>query len=61
MLDKIKALQEEIKTSIASSLEEVDELRIKYISKKGSINKLLPILKMFQLNRKKKLEKPSTI
>ena len=40
MLDKIKALQEEIKESVASTIEEVDELRIKYISKKGSINKL---------------------
>ena len=38
MLDKIKALQEEIDKIVASSKEEVEELRIKYISKKGANN-----------------------
>jgi phenylalanyl-tRNA synthetase alpha chain len=40
MLDKIKALQEEIDAIVASSKEEVEELRIKYISKKGLIGQL---------------------
>jgi len=40
MLDKIKALQEEIKQLIANSAEEAEHLRIKYLSKKGIISEL---------------------
>ncbi len=57
MLEKIKALQEEIKTAAASSLEEVDELRIKYISKKGSINKLFTDFKNVPAEQKKEVGK----
>ena len=53
MLDKIKALQEEIEKIVASSLEEVDELRIKYISKKGSINQLFADFKYVPAEQKK--------
>lgn len=35
MLEKIKALREEIASATASSLEEVEQLRIKYLSKKA--------------------------
>lgn len=41
MLDKIKALKEEISTVTASTPAEVEELRIKYLSKKGSISLLM--------------------
>ena len=41
MLDKINALKEEISASVASNLQEVEELRIKYLSKKGSISLLM--------------------
>ena len=41
MLDKISALKEEIKAAVASSPSEVEELRIKYLSKKGSISQLM--------------------
>jgi phenylalanyl-tRNA synthetase alpha chain len=57
MLDKIKALQKEIKTAVASNLEEVDELRIKYISKKGSINKLFADFKNVPFEQKKEVGK----
>jgi phenylalanyl-tRNA synthetase alpha chain len=40
MLDRIKALQEEISAITASTVDEIDELRIKYISKKGKVNQL---------------------
>lgn len=57
MLDRIKALQEEISTTVASTLEEVDELRIKYISKKGSINQLFADFKNVPGNQKKEVGK----
>ncbi|HCE56375.1 MAG TPA: phenylalanine--tRNA ligase subunit alpha, partial [Prolixibacteraceae bacterium] len=40
MLEKIKALQEEIEKAAASTKDEVEELRLKFISKKGSISQL---------------------
>ena len=53
MLEKIKALQSELEKIVASSLEEVDELRIKYISKKGSINQLFTDFKYVPAEQKK--------
>lgn len=53
MLDKIKALQEEIEKIVASNKEEVDELRIKYISKKGSISQLFADFKNVPAEQKK--------
>ncbi|MDE6801423.1 MAG: phenylalanine--tRNA ligase subunit alpha, partial [Muribaculaceae bacterium] len=41
MLDKIKSLREEIETLQASNAEEVEQLRIKYLSKKGSVSLLM--------------------
>jgi len=40
MLNKIKALKEEIEQASVSAKEEVEELRIKYISKKGLVGQL---------------------
>ncbi len=57
MLDKIKALQEEIGAIVASTLEEVDELRIKYISKKGSISQLFDDFKTVPAEQKKEIGK----
>uniref|UniRef100_UPI0032179384 phenylalanine--tRNA ligase subunit alpha n=1 Tax=uncultured Draconibacterium sp. TaxID=1573823 RepID=UPI0032179384 len=55
MLDKIKALQEEIEKVVASSKEEVEELRIKYISKKGSISQLFNDFKTVPPEQKKEV------
>ncbi len=55
MLDKIKALQEEIGSAVASSLEEVEELRIKYISKKGKVNQLFAAFKDVPAEQKKEV------
>ncbi len=41
MLDKINAIREELASAKASTLEEVEQLRIKYLSKKGSISQLM--------------------
>ena len=55
MLDKIKALQEEIDKVVASSKEEVEELRIKYISKKGQISQLFNDFKNVPPEQKKEV------
>ena len=57
MLDRIKALTEEIRAAAAKSLEEVEELRIKYISKKGSINQLFADFKNVPAEQKKEVGK----
>ena len=41
MLEKIEKLKEEIKAAAASTREEVEQLRIKYLSKKGAISTLM--------------------
>jgi phenylalanine--tRNA ligase, alpha subunit len=41
MLDRINALKEEIAACTASTPEEVEQLRIKYLSKKGSVSALM--------------------
>ena len=41
MLEKINALKEEIASATASDLKGVEELRIKYLSKKGAISLLM--------------------
>ncbi|MDR1723610.1 MAG: phenylalanine--tRNA ligase subunit alpha [Tannerella sp.] len=41
MLDKIKDLLDEVKELKADSAEELEELRIKYLSKKGAISSLM--------------------
>lgn len=45
MQNRIKSLIEEIKTLRASSLDEVEALRIKYISKKGEVSKLVEVFR----------------
>lgn len=57
MLDKIKALKEEISAATANSMEEVEELRIKYMSKKGSINQLFADFKNVPAQQKKEVGK----
>ena len=57
MLEKIKALQNEITNAVVSSMEEVEELRIKYISKKGSISQLFDDFKDVSAEQKKEIGK----
>ncbi len=57
MLEKIKALQQELENATASTPEEVEELRIKYISKKGSVNQLFADFKNVPADQKKDVGK----
>lgn len=53
MLDKIKQLQEEVEALQASTKEQVEELRIKYVSKKGLLNQLFADFKTVPAEQKK--------
>ncbi len=55
MLEKIKALQEELEKMVVSGKEEVEELRLKYISKKGSISQLFEDFKNVSPEQKKEV------
>jgi phenylalanyl-tRNA synthetase alpha chain len=57
MLEKISALQQEIEKVTASSSDEVEALRIKYISKKGSVNQLFAEFKNVPNEEKKEVGK----
>lgn len=55
MLEKIDQLKEEISGVIAGSLEEVEQLRIKYLSKKGSISALMADFRNIPAEHKKEV------
>ena len=55
MLDKIKELQEELEKIVVSGKEEVEDLRLKYISKKGSISQLFEDFKNISPEQKKEV------
>ncbi len=57
MLEKIRALHQEIDAAEASTPEEVEEMRIKYISKKGVINQLFADFKHVPAEEKKAVGK----
>jgi phenylalanyl-tRNA synthetase alpha chain len=57
MLDRIHAIHQEIENLSASSIEEVENYRINYISKKGSINQLFNEFKNVPNNQKKDVGK----
>ncbi|MEE4286621.1 MAG: phenylalanine--tRNA ligase subunit alpha [Mariniphaga sp.] len=57
MFEKISALQQEIENATAKSMEEVEALRIKYISKKGSVNQLFAEFKNVPNEEKKEVGK----
>lgn len=57
MFDRIKVIQQEIENAIAESQEEVEQLRIKYLSKKGSISQLFADFKNVPNEQKKEVGK----
>lgn len=57
MLDKIKELNAEISGFIASTVEEVEQFRIKHLSKKGSISQLFDDFKHVAGEQKKEVGK----
>ena len=57
MLDNIRAMLDEIEALKAATKEEVEELRIRYVSKKGKINQLFAEFKDVQPELKKEVGK----
>ena len=55
LTDNIPALLEEVKRLDADSLEQLEELRIKYISKKGIIPQLITEFRSVEPERKREL------
>lgn len=55
MLEKINALKEEISAALASNQQEVEELRIKYLSKKGSISQLMADFRTVPVEMKREI------
>lgn len=54
MIAKINELLQEVEALTASNAEELEALRIKYLSKKGTINELMPTSVACPPNRKRK-------
>ncbi|MBP5365582.1 MAG: phenylalanine--tRNA ligase subunit alpha [Bacteroidales bacterium] len=55
MLDKIKALVEEVKALSAASAEQAEALRIKYLSKKGAVSALFDEFKNVPAEKKREV------
>src|SRR5665647_2974383 len=53
MLDRIRELQKEIEERAVHSAEELEELRIKYLSKKGEISRLMEDFRNVSADQKK--------
>ncbi len=55
MLDKINQLAEEIKSLVAATAEEAEQLRIKYLSKKGLVSQLFDEFKTIPNEQKREV------
>ena len=53
MLDRIRELQKEIEEIAVKTAEELEELRIKYLSKKGEISRLMEDFRNVSADQKK--------
>ena len=57
MIDKIKNMLQEVQGLKADSLEELDALRIKYLSKKGAISILMNDFRLVAVDKKREIGK----
>lgn len=57
MLEKIEKLLKEINTITAKNVDEVEQLRLKYLSKKGMINTLMVEFRNIPAEEKKSCRK----
>ena len=55
MLDKIKTIREEVENITAANKEAVEQLRIKYLSKKGEISELMADFRSVPADKKKEI------
>ena len=60
LLEKIEELLKEVDSLTAQNAEEVEQLRIKYLSKKGEINALMADFRNVPGDQKKRLVSKST-
>lgn len=60
MIEKINALREEIASCSASTPEEVEALRIKYLSKKGLVSALMADFRNVPADQKREVGQKST-
>ncbi|TAJ13260.1 phenylalanine--tRNA ligase subunit alpha [Marinilabiliaceae bacterium JC017] len=57
MLEKIKQLAEEVKSTVAQTADEAEQLRIKYLSKKGLVSQLFDEFKTIPNEQKREVGK----
>ena len=55
MIDRINALKQEIEGLTAASKTEAEELRIKYLSKKGLVNELMADFRTVPADQKRQI------
>ena len=55
MLEKIQSLLQEVESLEAHSAEEIEQLRIKYLSKKGAITALMADFRNVPADQKKEI------
>ncbi len=55
MIDKINRLKEEVESALATTPEAVEELRIKYLSKKGAVSALMADFRNVPAESKKEI------
>lgn len=55
MIDKIKTLQKEVENFVVNKAEELEEFRMKYISRKGALGELFESLKTISKEEKKEV------
>lgn len=55
MIDKIESLKAEINAAMASSLDGVEQLRIKYLSKKGELSQLMADFRTVPADKKREI------
>ncbi|MDE5674586.1 MAG: phenylalanine--tRNA ligase subunit alpha, partial [Muribaculaceae bacterium] len=55
MIDKINSIREEVAAATASNVQEVEELRIKYLSKKGVVSALMADFRNVPAEQKREL------
>ena len=53
LLEKIESLLKEVSTLTAANAEEIEQLRLKYLSKKGEINALMADFRNVAADQKK--------
>ena len=57
MEERVKKIEEEVKAFLVASKEDLENFRLKFISKKGAVSSLFDDLKQASVEEKKKIGK----